>query len=99
MPEPLRRTRVIEGLAPDRIPYGELLDSREPAILKGVAAEWELTKRGRESAESAIAYLKGFDAGRPIVGYTGAPEIAGRFFYNADMTGLNFEAKRVPFSE
>ena len=34
-----------------------------------------------------------------MVGYTGAPEIGGRFFYNDDMTALNFEAKRVPLTE
>jgi hypothetical protein len=99
MPEPLRRTREIEGLAPDGIPYGELLESGRPTILKGVVGEWELARRGRDSATSAIAYLKGFDCGRPVVGYTAPPEIDGRFFYNADMTGLNFEAKRVPLSD
>jgi hypothetical protein len=46
-----------------------------------------------------IDYLASFDRGRPVVGYTGAPEIGGRFFYNDDMTGLNFEARRVPLTE
>jgi hypothetical protein len=99
MPEVQRKTRVIEGLNPKQIPYAELLDAQEPAILKGVASHWEIVRRGTQSAAEAINYLASFDAGRPVVGYSGAPEIGGRFFYNADMTGLNFEARRVGLTE
>jgi len=52
-----------------------------------------------QNRRAAIDYIASFDCGRPVVGYTGAPEIGGRFFYNADVTGLNFEARRVPLSE
>jgi hypothetical protein len=95
----LRETQVITGLDPSAIPYGELLSAQKPAILKGVAADWPLVREGARSAADAIAYLTSFDGGRPVVGYTGSPEIGGRFFYNDDLTGLNFEAKRVPLPE
>lgn len=99
MSEAMRRVREIEGIAPDRIPLGELMAAQQPAILKGIARDWPLAAKGSEGAEAAIAYLKRFDGGRPVVGYSGAPEINGRFFYNSDLTGLNFEAARVPFGE
>jgi hypothetical protein len=99
MPDAARKTREIDGLDPERIPYAELLESRRPAILKGVVKDWEIARRGAQSNAAAIDYLASFDQGRPVVAYTGAPEIGGRFFYNADMTGLNFEAKRVPLTE
>jgi hypothetical protein len=99
MPEVARRTREIDGLDPARIPYAELLESQQPAILKGVAIDWEIARKGAHSPAAAIEYLASFDGGRPVVGYTGAPEIGGRFFYNADMTGLNFEARRVTLTE
>ncbi|MFL6725870.1 MAG: cupin-like domain-containing protein, partial [Sphingomicrobium sp.] len=99
MPEVTRRTREIDGLDPERIPFAELLESQQPAILKGVVKGWEIARRGAQSAAAAIDYLVSFDGGRPVVGYTGAPEIGGRFFYNPDMTGLNFEARRVPLTE
>ncbi len=94
-----RKTRVIEGLDPESIPYAELLEAQEPAILKGVASDWEIARRGAQSATDAINYIVSFDAGRPVVGYTGAPEIGGRFFYNADVTRLNFEARRVSLTD
>lgn len=99
MAEPGRKTRVIEGLDPDQIPYAELLQAQEPVVLKGVAKDWEIARKGAQSATAAIDYIASFDGGRPVVGYTGAPEIGGRFFYNADVTQLNFEARRVSLTD
>jgi hypothetical protein len=91
------KTQVISGLAPDEIPYEELLDAGQPAILKGVAAGWPLVRKGLQSPREAVDYLKSFYSGRPVVGYTGSPDIKGRYFYNDQMTGLNFDARRVGF--
>jgi hypothetical protein len=88
-----RATRVVDGTAgvcPDAL----LADGR-PVILRGLAADWPLVAAGREGAGAATAYLKRFDAGREVVGYTGAPAIGGRFFYRDDWSGLNFDARRV----
>ncbi len=90
-----RRTEELSGIAPDRIPFDELADMQRPVILKGVARDWPLVHRGLESPESAIAYLLSFYQGRQVVGYVGAPEIKGRFHYNADVTAMNFTAGRV----
>ena len=92
----VRRTRIVENIAA-LSPEALLADGR-PVILRGLAADWPLVAAGRIGADAAIAYLKRFDAGREVVGYTGAPEIAGRFFYRDDWTGLNFEARRVGLS-
>lgn len=99
MVEPTAKTREIDGCAPDSIPYAELLEAGEPAILKGVAAGWPLVERGRESAASAISYLKSFSSPRPAVLYEGDPAIGGRFFYDEQFTGLNFKAQRASLAE
>lgn len=95
----MQPVRVIEDLSADSLPIVELIEAGEPAILKGVTKGWPLVRAGLQGPRAAIEYLSSFDAGRPVVGYTGAPEIGGRFFYNDDLTKLNFEAKRVPFTE
>jgi hypothetical protein len=95
----MRETRVITGVKADALPIEELIEEQQPAILKAAASDWPLVRKGLDSPAAAIAYLKMFDAGRPIVGYTGAPAINGRFFYNDDLTGLNFAAARVPLSQ
>ena len=94
-----RKTQVIEGVAPERIPFAELLEAGQPAILKGVARDWALVRRGLESPEAAIAYLKQFSGPRPITVFVGAPEIAGRFFYNDEFTGFNYASQKVPLGE
>jgi hypothetical protein len=72
-----------------------LLASPQPAILRGWAADWPLVRCGREGVEAAIAYLLGFDRARPVVGYTGAAAIRGRYSYDAGLTGMNFTRERV----
>jgi hypothetical protein len=94
-----RKTQAISGIAPDRIPVAELLEAGQPAILKGLAADWPLVRSGLESSASAIAYLKGFCGPAPITVFVGRPEIAGRFFYNDEITGFNYKAGKAPLAE
>lgn len=94
-----RKTEAIEGLPPDRIPYAELMEAGRPVILKGVARNWPLTQTGAESTASAMAYLRSFYNGKPVVGYIASPETKGRFFYNKALTGFNFTAGKVSFGE
>src|SRR3569833_2845641 len=96
MAEAARRTRELTGVAPDAIPFDALVEAQQPVVLRGLARDWPLVRRAGQGPAEAISYLKGFDSGRLVTGYTGAPEIGGRFFYNEDATALNFEAARVP---
>ena len=96
MAEIARKTQVITGIAPDRIPVADLLEAGQPAILKGLARHWPLVLAGLESPEHAIAYLKKFSGLTPITVFSGPPAIAGRFHYNDDVTGFNFQAQKVP---
>jgi hypothetical protein len=93
-----RRTKEILDARPGDFSVAALLEAQEPVILRGLAAQWPLVEAGRAGATAGIAYLKRFDAGRPVIGYTGAPDIGGRFFYRDDFSGLNFEASRVSLS-
>ena len=94
-----QKTQVITGIAPDRLPIAELLEAGRPAILKGVARDWPLVRAGLESPERAISYLKGFCGARPVTVFRAPAAVAGRFFYNDEMTGFNYESKRVPLGE
>jgi hypothetical protein len=99
MLEIARKTETIEGVAPDRIPYAQLLEAGQPVVLKGIARDWPLAREGASSAQEAMAYLLSFYGGKPVVCSVGAPEMGGRFFYNEDVSGLNFKAGRAPFGE
>lgn len=94
-----KEVKVVEGYRPANIPWQDLMDCLEPVVLKGLVDDWGLVKAGKQSAEDAIAYLLTFYNGRTVGTFYGAPEIEGRFFYNDDVSGLNFETRRSPLDE
>ncbi|MES1199132.1 MAG: cupin-like domain-containing protein [Pseudomonadota bacterium] len=94
-----RKTQIIEGVAPSRIPFDELMQAGRPAILKGVARDWPLVRQGLAGPEAAMGYLKSFYRGKAVVGYRGRPEIKGRFAYNEALNGFNFETERVALDD
>jgi len=60
---------------------------------------WPAAQAGRTSPEALIAYLRTFYAGQPAPLFEGAPEIHGRFFYNATLDGFNFQSRRAPLTD
>lgn len=76
----------------------EILPLNEPAILRGVIADWPAVRAGRESPAAICSYLTRFDAGHPIQTLQGSAGIRGHFFYRDDMRGLNFERRKEPIS-
>jgi len=95
VPRITRRTEELRGVNPDHIPFDDLFARQRPMVLKGLARDWPLVRHGLSSPLEAMRYLTGFYQGQPIVGYTGAPEINGRFHYDETATGLNFGAERT----
>lgn len=95
MLESARRVQeVVDWTAPGIDPAA-LVEAQMPLIFRGMARDWPLVGQGRQAPDRVIDYLKSFYRGRPVVGYTGAPEIGGRYFYNDTLTGMNFQAERV----
>jgi len=70
-----------------------------PALLRGLVANWPAVQRARESAEALCDYLQTFDSGTPADACFGHAAMGGRYFYDADMRGFNFERRRVAVSE
>jgi len=66
-----------------------------PAILRNLVQAWPATRAGRQSSEALIRYLESFDGGHPAPLFEGPADINGRFFYNATLSGFNFETRRV----
>ncbi|HEU4604119.1 MAG TPA: cupin-like domain-containing protein, partial [Steroidobacteraceae bacterium] len=70
-----------------------IVPANQPAILKGLIADWPAVREAQASTRSLAEYLKKFDSGRPVNALIGEPEIGGHFFYREDMRGLNFTRK------
>ncbi|MDX1506684.1 MAG: cupin-like domain-containing protein [Woeseiaceae bacterium] len=73
----------------------DLLASDEPLVLRGLASDWPAVKHGLESTERIVEYLEGFDSGNAVTALYAPAEADGRIFYNEDMSGFNFEYRRM----
>lgn len=88
----------VTGCTPDTIPP-EVLASTEPLVLKGLAADWPITRLGLESPQKAADYLLQFYQDKPVTAAVGEPDTQGRVFYNEDFSGFNFQSYTVSLKE
>jgi hypothetical protein len=89
----MQPVREIDGRGP--LPIDRLMAEQQPTILRGAIMDWPLVAAGHRGTAAAMTYLRRFDAGHPVVAYSGPPAIGGRFFYTDDLTALNFHAERA----
>ena len=75
--------------------HDEIRPAGRPAVLRGLAADWPLVKKGRQSTDDAGRYLLNFYHGEPVSTMTLPPGEGGRFFYNRDVNGYNFQRETM----
>jgi hypothetical protein len=78
--------------------HNEIVPLNQPAVIKSLVSDWPLVKAANKSSSSAVDYLKPFDNQANISALVGAPDINGRFFYNDNLTELNFKRAKVTLS-
>lgn len=76
----------------------EIVTTGTPVILKGLVAHWPVVHAARKSNQVLGDYLKQRDVGAPVETLVGKPEMKGRYFYNDDMSGFNFERGQTTLS-
>ncbi len=77
----------------------EILNASQPLVLRGLVADWPIVIAANTSATAASEYLHGFDSGKPLTAMVGDAAIKGRLFYNSDLSGFNFDYKRMRLAE
>src|SRR5258707_5311371 len=71
----------------------DILPAAQPAVFRGLTGNWPAVRAGRASPRAFVDYLQRFDRGGTVKTLNGPPPIQGRFFYNDDLSGLNFERR------
>ena len=74
----------------------EVVSSAEPAVLRGIAADWPLVRAARQSAQHCIALLAAHVSDDPVEVLRAEPEEEGRFHYTPDGRSLNFIRGKAP---
>jgi hypothetical protein len=88
------KVREVPVSEPRQLPLAQLLAQGTPAVLRGLASDWTLVRKGLESDQEARRYLASFYNGRPIDFSHGGPEARSRAFYKDDLSDLNFTVRR-----
>lgn len=93
----MAKAATVRELNPARMPAWReaVLGSPEPVVLRGLVAQWPLVRAGASSMSAAMAYLRGYYRNATVGAWFGPQEIHGRFFYNDDFTGFNYQAAMV----
>ena len=93
----LRRMESIE--CPDGVVPDVVLDAAEPVVLRGLIRDWPAVRECSTSISAAAGYLSKFWTSAPVTAYIGKASINGRFSYNEDFTGFNFERGKAPLEQ
>lgn len=90
-------TPIKEWRGVDRgVFQNEIFPAAQPAVMRGLLADWPAVRAGRQSPSETCAYLSQYDRGAVVEHFLGPPSIKGRFWYRDDLQGLNFERRNEP---
>ncbi|MDE2163398.1 MAG: cupin-like domain-containing protein [Alphaproteobacteria bacterium] len=70
----------------------------EPVVLRGLVGHWPAVQAALQSPVAFKDYVQQFDNGGQMEAFFGEPRIAGKYYYNDDLKGFNFERKRMSFA-
>jgi len=70
--------------------HEEIRPARQPVVMRGLAADWPGVAAAKQGDREIAKYLLEFRPTRDVGGIMLPAEVKGRFFYNENLTGLNF---------
>jgi len=70
----------------------EIVEAARPVLLRGLVADWPAVR-----CADLHGYLRRFERVLPTEAFFGKPEIGGKYYYNPDLTGFNFERRPLSF--
>jgi hypothetical protein len=95
VPQPMREWREVDAAV-----FREQIATRyEPAVMRGVVADWPAVRAARESPALFCSYLAARDSGSPVDSLRTPPSAKGRIFYNEALTGFNYDHERITITE
>jgi hypothetical protein len=77
----------------------QVVQACRPVVIRGLVADWPAVKAARESPRTLKDYLATFDVGGRVELYVGDPAIRGKYYYNPELQGFNFERRMVTLIE
>jgi len=80
--------------------FDEIIEDRdEPAVFRGLVADWPAVTAASKSSEDLANYLAKLDRGANVRAFVGEPNAGGRFFYRDDLFSYNFGLTETPLKQ
>jgi hypothetical protein len=76
----------------------EVAEPCQPVVIRGLTDDWPAVRAGERSPQAFKEHLAQFDNGGQVETFFGEPDIAGRYYYNNDLQGFNFERRQMKFT-
>jgi hypothetical protein len=76
----------------------EIVEPCQPVVLRGLVSDWAAVQAGAHSPTALKDYLLQSDAGEQVEAFFGERRIAGKYYYNDNLQGFNFERRRMRFA-
>lgn len=96
--ESATRVEARDRVGPDCFDE-ELRGGDKPVILRGQVTDWPLVRAGRQSSDAFREALLAHDTGQAVRLFRGDGAMQGRFFYQDDLMGFNFERLEMPLGD
>lgn len=75
----------------------DMLKGNYPIVFRQLASSWPVVKLSRDDEKAK--YMLSKSVGPVVPTWVADKKEKGRFFYNQDMTGFNFERQQLPFND
>lgn len=70
--------------------FEDIVPNQKPVVIRGFASDWPVVHAGSKSAHAFVNYLNKFYTGRKTTMVVAPPHENKRFYYNKDLTGVNY---------
>jgi hypothetical protein len=70
--------------------FDDIVPQQQPVVLRGFAQHWPLVQAAQQSPREFAAYLARYYNGAKTLISVAPPSAKKRFYYNSDMTGVDF---------
>jgi mannose-6-phosphate isomerase-like protein (cupin superfamily) len=70
--------------------FDEIAPAQKPVVIRGFAKHWPLVEAAQKTPKDFVAYLNQFYTGKKTKMVVAPPSANKRFFYNDDMTDVNY---------
>lgn len=82
---------IAEHRGIDRAAFeSEIAAGNEPAVMRGLVADWPAVRAARSGEGGIAAYLRAMDSGARVAAARMAPSARGRVFYKPGLEGFNY---------